>query len=1261
MNGISPFTLSVGSLCNLGADRAVELFRRLLWAEASRVGIGRNLIDAPNCINVGDGGIDAYIEDANPSADELIPQGTTGFQVKSSDLGPTACKRELHEQGDLNQPLKSEVKKILDNGGNYVLVLFADINGQQRKSREENLISELNRLGYHNLVRVHTANQLVGFAERFISIVTWFRHDLSQCLPYSSWAANGDVKTPRVFVLDEKRQRWIDEVRERLRNPGDECLIFRVTGLSGIGKTRMVFEALSPNDLSNRVIYVTADQFRSSSLYITLQNYENMSAVLVIDECDHPHHDEVVRSFSGRGPRLAFFTISHDIGNVPPPARSYKLDPLGRDEMEKILKAELPSLPNTVVARLSDFADGYPRIADLLAKSYLANAGSAQEYLMVNDDMLMDRLIGGRMDTHSDHFRTTKKVLRALSLFQKVGYEGDLSKEARWLTETINVDWDDFREIVSEQRQRGVIQGQYYIYITPFMLRVHLLREWWMYRGLTKSEFLKFVSSIPEAFRLDLIQRFLEHIPFISTTERGREFVDALLDDDGIFSNGELIQTEVGADFFLQLAQADPESALKCLKKTVGSWSREDLLRFTTGRRQVVWALEHMAIWESLFIDAARLLLALGEAENETWSNNASGVFAALFSPGYGPVAPTEASPQERFPVLQEALDSSVRERRLLGLLACDQALESEHFVRLIGGQDQRLRREPQRWMLATYGELWDTYRQIWHLLYSRFEHLPQDEQNQTLDILLRRARELVKISALSDMIIDALGDLAGKPYADKKQLITTVAQILHYDSRRLPSNTRQRLERLRNDLAGSDFSSLLKRYVGMNLLEDEFDTEGKPVDQIQPRLEELAQQTVANRSLLQPELDWLVSTQAERGHQFGYELGKKDAGFSLLQDFLTAQRDVSENSSGAVVGGYLRALYTVNEQQWEDLLDALTKDPKLNRWVPEFTWRSGMSDQAALRILKLAENEVAEVGHFGIFSYGRAVDNLSEHVFNRWIEFLIHRSELRACSIALVLYHRYYVSSNAERTLPEELTLKLLTHPSLFRQQEFASRNQMDEFDWAQVGVAFVQRYPERAVILAEQMLKYFGEDGTIVGGFHSKTQTVINEITRRYPAEVWKLVIEYLGPPIDSRAFHIQQWLRGDNFFEEKEGALSFISMDKIWEWVEENVGRRAWYLATFVPKTLHRNQGKICLAREVLVRYGEREDVRNNLMANFSTEGWSGPASLHNTQKKQQLLNYREKEDNKNVLRWIDEYITSLDRQIEYARIREEREGH
>lgn len=377
------------------------------------------------------------------------------------------------------------------------------------------------------------------------------------------------------------------------------------------------------------------------------------------------------------------------------------------------------------------------------------------------------------------------------------------------------------------------------------------------------------------------------------------------------------------------------------------------------------------------------------------------------------------------------------------------------------------------------------------------------------------------------------------------------------------------------------------------------------------------------------------------------------------MQTLLEAQRRGGDNTSAYFIGGYFRAFFEKDQQRWEEQLDILAEDKNLNTWVPELTWRSGMSDRAALRVISLAERGIIGVGHFRMFGLGSVIQGLSEDIFKRWINFLLMSSHISAVSIALDLYHFYYLRKESKRTLPQRLTLKLLTHEVLFQKPEAVRRGQMDDHHWTEIGKAFVQLYPMKALELADKMLEHFGENGTILESFHSQTQAVLNEITRRYPEEVWNRITKYLGPPMDSRAFHIKEWLRGGEFFRAKEGALSIIPLEKIWKWVDEDVENRTWYLATLVPKTLFREEGRICLAREILVKYGTREHVRHSLMANFSSEGWTGPASLYYEKKKQWLVDFKKGEDNENVKHWIDEYISSLEKAIEREQILEERE--
>ena len=182
-----------------------------------------------------------------------------------------------------------------------------------------------------------------------------------------------------------------------------------------------------------------------------------------------------------------------------------------------------------------------------------------------------------------------------------------------------------------------------------------------------------------------------------------------------------------------------------------------------------------------------------------------------------------------------------------------------------------------------------------------------------------------------------------------------------------------------REKLTGKDYSSRLKRYVGMDLLTDKFDEEGKRVDQVQSQVEELALQSVKNREQLKAELSWLMTTEADNGYLFGYEVGRRDTGFSLLPILIEALKSTKGNVSAYFLGGYFKAIFEKDKELWENQLDRLIEDHILNVWVPELTWRSGMTDRSAIRVLSLAESGIIGVLHFRMFQYGGVIRGLSE------------------------------------------------------------------------------------------------------------------------------------------------------------------------------------------------------------------------------------------------------------------------------------------
>ena len=989
-----------------------------------------------------------------------------------------------------------------------------------------------------------------------------------------------------------------------------------------------------------------------------LREDSQFSAIVVIDECDPSNSADFWDKLRHRGPRIKLVTIYNE-HEVRAGGITYHDTPsLNDDQIRSIIQEHIP-ISNAEADRWGELCGGSPRVAHVIGENLVNHP---EDLLKPPGTVAVwERYIAVGDDPNGEKTQHRRLVLQHLALFKRFGYERVLAKEAQAIAKKIeeanrDITSHEFENIIYELRERRVLQGESTLYITPKALQIWLWTQWWErhYRLFDLEDFT-------EGLDPKLVEWFYDMFVYAAESEAALEIVKKLLGPNGPFHNNEYLKTRLGSRFFIALTEADPKSALKCLMHTIGTWDKDALFQFTTGRRNIVWALEKIAMQRALFVDAARLLLALGEAENEGWSNNASGVFAKLFSPGRGRVTPTEAAPAERLPVLKEAFESGSKERRLLALKACHEGLEFDHFSGMSGAEYQGLRKDADFWEPKTSGELFDAYRQVWQLLSEQLTCLPEDEREAATDVLLQHASRLARRPNLSDTVLDTIQMLSDQAYVDNRLLIKTVVEFLRRNGKDLPDDIRQRWESLRDELVGSDFHSMMQRYVGMNLPIDAFDENENYLEEGHPQIHTLAQQAVEEQHLLQSELPWLVTIDAKNGYAFGYQLGKKDDGFGMLPTFLEAQRNAGENTSAFFLGGYFRAVFEKDKAQWEEHLDALVEDTNLNVLIPDITYRSGITDRAGLRLLKLAEAGVIPISAFSSFYDNRVKDNLSDKVFNKWIRFLLSCSDNSAGPIALKLYYFYYDHNKQGPTLPCKLTFQLLVHPALFENLRSNQMNSMTGHFWPGIAKAFLNRYPEKGLAFVERIIPHFGKKGTIFGTFNTEVFSVLTELTKRHPEQVWK----HVSKRLEEYDFFLEKWLKaGDSkksfSTTEEKGALTFIPREKIWEWIDGDVENRAWNFAyKLVPKTLSADEWPNSIVRAFLTRYGDREDVRRNLRANYGTDMWEGLRSLHYEAKRDKFLRIQVNENDKNVKQWLDEYIQQLEEDIEHARIDEERE--
>ena len=567
----------------------------------------------------------------------------------------------------------------------------------------------------------------------------------------------------RPFRKSSARAEAIGALQESVRD--QRSVHIRVCGEPGVGKTRFVLEATREEDLNPAVVYwEKAEDFLESQQFHDIKSdHTNYAALLIIDECDSENSARiwnVLKVRDSSAPRIRLVTIYHEVDCYSRSSDVLYPDiaALERDDMIAILRVY--GTPQELARQYGELCSGSPRVAHIVGENLKENAPTLTSPPPTMGDVWA-RYIGGRLPRDSDQLRRTKVVLEYIALFKKCGFKPPVNEEADVVFGLISesdasISRRVFDEIVRDLRRRRILQGETTLYISPKLFHVWLWCEWWETNSHRPTA-LAFIQSLPRS----LFEWFGQMFAYARESRAVMAVVDTLLGPNGPFCNQEMSKSDIGGRFFFSLAEASPLEALKALERTVGTWDQNRLREFRTGRREVVASLEKIASHAELFERAANLILALAESENEHWANNATGVFKKLFSLWPGDLSPTGASPTERFPVLENALDSPSKTRRHIGLEACKQALEQFLPPMVIDRKPYGSHTHVNAWRPASQQELIDAIVHVWRLLEGKSKESPHEgEKELARTILIDQGATLLTLQPITDIIIDTLEGL---------------------------------------------------------------------------------------------------------------------------------------------------------------------------------------------------------------------------------------------------------------------------------------------------------------------------------------------------------------------------------------------------------------------------------------------------------------------------------------------------------------------
>ena len=689
-----------------------KLLCRLLSAEAQAFGLPEHGIHVGGNITAPDGGEDGRITWSDgPPCTSFLPSRFSQFQLKTGHIKPAAAGRDVVNR---NGEVKPMVRAALEAGGHYIMLCAQQYTHQQIDAREISIRKALRGAGIEfddSQVDFRDADQVALWVNRYPSVAAWARQwaqpgTIGPFRAWTHWASRAEHDTsPRAD--DDRLPGLREPIRETVAEPRR---VVRVVGPSGIGKSRLILEALERTEEDERIGYSLADlvlyadeseagEFAIKDVVQTLAE-NGQRAVVVVDRSPPESHRTLVGMVQRQGSLLSLITIDDDI---PPDARDgifvevtahetlVKVSEAPASVTEAIINSVCPGLPSEDFRRLAHFSRGFPKIAHLVAQAWT----SARPVAHATEEHLVETFILGRRSHDRELLLGSAQLLSAFRLVTVDHLDGDELSEVA--ARGRNLSGPDLRNGFNQLIDRGVARRRgNCVTLQPRPIALHLAeRKWWDW-GPDEWDVILGGDASPE-----LKVGAAKQLALLNTTDVAQQVVEHVCRDGGPFDNLEGIVQPRHAAVLSALAEIDPSVVAERIGRFLRRFPDLDMVRGDV-RRDLVWALEKIAFHPDSFDAGAHLLLLLALAENEVYGNNATGQFVGLFPVILGNTA---ADGNARLLFLEEAARSDDPAQQRIVVDALVNGSATGHFSRSVGSETLGARPTLFSWHPATGDE----------------------------------------------------------------------------------------------------------------------------------------------------------------------------------------------------------------------------------------------------------------------------------------------------------------------------------------------------------------------------------------------------------------------------------------------------------------------------------------------------------------------------------------------------------------------------
>lgn len=956
-----------------------------------------------------DGGIDVAVRGGQtPPKTSFVPKAVTIFQVKKPDMTAGEITKEMRPQ----KTLRESIQLLIEQNGAYIIVCSsgstADIALTRRIKAMRNAVigeDKNNKLHLDFMDR----GRIATWTRLHPSLVVWVRNKIGRALngwrSYENWA-NPNAGIDEEYLLDDQVRLYdgtsqadkgnsslqgLSKLRAELSIPKNSV---RLTGLSGVGKTRFVQalfdERVGGESLNESQVIYTDMSNAPLPAPVDFANQlvnERARCILIVDNCPPRLHHELTQVVNHKNSAISLLTVEYDVrDDLPDETSVFRLEPASEELVEKLLEHRFKHISQVDRRTIATVSGGNARVAFALAST----VKKGETLSGFRNDELFKRLFWQRHE-ENERLLISAQVCSLVYSFDGESI-GTKESELAFLASIVGITENNLYSDIAELKRRELVQSRgIWRAILPHAIANQLAKL--ALESIPRQVVLRQFSSSSDR----LLKSFSRRLSYLHDSDAAIEIVDDLLSEGGLIGSNFYDLSGLDLEVLKNIAPVSPEKTLEAIERAANGVKGEEFTsRSWQGYNGFVQLLRHLAYSPELFSRSVKLLClyALSEKIDER-NNSIRSVLKSLF---YIYLSGTHAPVEERIKVVDSLINSNDKKRQELGFFLLDAVLEAWHFN---AHHDFSFGARPRDFGYRPSSN--KEFSQWFEAAISTCLHLALSEGEVSIlarKVFANKLRTLWIKTGLFVQIENAVTKIQKQAVWNEGWI--AVREIIRFDDDKFDEELKERTIKLEallrpNSLLEKARTFALSNQHTIYSLEDDFDNVEKAsvgYYRVKETALGLGMQVAQDDEVFDILLPELVTTNNGNLHEFGKGLAEgslnKEKTFNKIYDALVEIS--SENRDINILRGFFSGSVEDDLSWCLSKLDELIDDDVLGEWFPHLQINTTLDQCGVERLLRSLDVGRAQMWKYQCLAYGRAHESINDDELARLLNKIISK-----------------------------------------------------------------------------------------------------------------------------------------------------------------------------------------------------------------------------------------------------------------------------